>query len=183
MLSGGRIVRELLLYVCQIFVLFFLLNLQSTVWFEFFGHFAPPLFWLPFFSYVTIYNSNNKKFVWLVTTYLSLLAHSSALPLPLLLTLTLLLLCSTFLQRRFSTLSASDFIYITGTGSLIFPFGYFVISALTAWPNTLSLLDCLVSCVLTAPMSILVLYFMKSLDRWILGQTLIELQAGYETPY
>ena len=140
------------------------INLQTTVWYSFFGFFPAPCFWAPFFVYLMMNRPFPRNFAWLAAFYLIFLTQTSAVPLTLFLTLSALLVTIRFFQQRISTLGMFDFILFSAGSILLYPIIYFAISAVFGPPGSLDLLSLAGTLFLSIPVIPVTLIICRKLD-------------------
>jgi len=110
------------------FMVLFLATVQSSLWFQIFGYFPSPAFWIPALIYVAIFRTTLEA---VILSFLFALAIStmSSMPDGILVTTTMLLALSarTFRQRIYWN-SNSYIMMICGVGALLFHLYFFIAS-------------------------------------------------------
>jgi hypothetical protein len=115
--------KEKLLFVSNIFVLalttLVLATIQSSLWFQIFGWFPPPAFWIPVLVYVSLYRSPTEAVV--VVFVLSLILSTMTVIPDSLLFMTCLLLGASvrLVKQRFYWAGASYFMIVCGFAALV----------------------------------------------------------------
>lgn len=178
MINSKIFAKNIASYFLNVFIFILLINLQTTIWFHFFNYLSPPYFWMPFFVYMIMYRSISVATLWFLTAYFILMSFTMALPGVFFVTLALTFAFIIFMQKRFSMLSLADFVLITGLCCLLFPICYFVISAMTPYFTSFSVLDFFLSFALTLPITPILLVLLKRINALINGNNLKELQIG-----
>lgn len=164
MLSRKFLPKQLLNFIFFSIVILTMVHMQTTIWFSFFGYFPSPFFWTPVFVYLMMNRNLPYNLLWLIYFFLIFLTETSAVPSLLFFSMLTLWALILFFQKRFSTLSMADFIFVTSISAFLYPGIYFLYS-LTAFQNPhIDLLMNFLSFVLTLPVIPPILIVLKLVD-------------------
>ena len=166
MLPSKLVSKKFLRFLFFTFVMLTCTHLQTTIWFSFFGYFPSPCFWVPVFVYLMMNRPFPYNLAWLIYFYLIFLTQTTAVPITLFLSIMTLWSLILFFQKRFSTMSMGDFIFVTAITTFLFPGVYFLYSMFTFANPHLDLLMNFISFVLTLPVIPPTLSVLKHMDRF-----------------
>lgn len=164
MLKINLIPQQIIVFIVFAVFIVTAINLQTTVWFGFFGYFPSPCFWVPLFVYLMMNRSFPKNFLWLMFFYLTFLTYSSAVPLTLFVSLLTLWGIIYFFQKRVSTLGLFDFILFSAGSVVLFPVIYYIYSFAARTSPSIDLLNTAVSLFLSVPVIPVTLVVCKKVD-------------------
>jgi hypothetical protein len=162
--SSKFIPKQLLRFLFFTLMLLTMTHLQTTIWFSFFGYFPSPCFWVPVFVYLMMNRPFPYNFSWLIYIYLIFLTQTAASPTLLFFSILSLWGLILFFQKRFSTLSMADFIFVTSISTFLFPGIYFVYSLMVFQHPHIDLLMNFISFVITLPVIPPILIILKAAD-------------------
>ncbi|MES2857321.1 MAG: hypothetical protein V4692_15735 [Bdellovibrionota bacterium] len=95
-------------------------TIQTSLWFQVFGYFPSPAFWLPCLIYVALYRSTLETIIY---SYLTAFVLSTLTAMPegiLMITCLALALATQIFKRRFHWTAASYAMLVCGLGSVFF---------------------------------------------------------------
>jgi hypothetical protein len=164
MQSRKFVPKQFVRFLFFTFMLLTMTHLQTTIWYSFFGYFPSPCFWVPVFVYLMMNRTFPYNFLWLTYFYLIFLTQTAASATLLLFSILSLWALILFFQKRFSTLSMADFIFVTSISAFLFPGIYFLYSLMVYQHPHLDLLMNFMSFVLTLPVIPPVLIILKKVD-------------------
>jgi len=156
--------QQLIVFLIFGFLIVTAVNLQTTVWFSFFGYFPGPCFWAPLFVYLMMNRRFPKNFLWLMFFFLVFLTQTAAVPLTLFLSMLTLWGVIYFFQKRVSTLGLFDFIVFSAASVALFPIIYFVFSLGSQSSPSLDWVAILISFFLSIPVIPVTLFICKKID-------------------
>lgn len=147
-----------------IFLTFFTINFQTTIWFDLFGYFPAPNLWLPLMIYLIMYRSFPLNLFWLFLFFFTIATITSAIPFYLFLSLFTLYGLVLFAQKRFSLLTMSDFILLTTSSLICFPLIYFLFTLLHNSSTPLDIFGHLSTFFVTLPIIPPLLIVLQNID-------------------
>jgi cell shape-determining protein MreD len=155
-------------------------TVQTSLWFQVFGYFPSPAFWLPCLVYVALYRSTLEAIIY---SYLTAFVLSTLTSMPegvLMITCLALSLATQVFKRRFHWTAASYAMLVCGLASVFFHVFHFA----TTWvvgdtPMTSpAIIDWLVEALLT-PLTAPVLFpIFRWFDRLTNRESGIEMSSG-----
>jgi hypothetical protein len=164
MIKNKFLPQKIIVFVLYAFLIISAMNLQTTVWYSFFGYFPAPCFWAPFFVYLMMNRPFPRNFLWLVFFYLLFLTQTASVPLTLFLSLTALWAVIIFFQKRISTLGLFDFILFSAGSVVLFPVIYFMFSFVGEPVASIDLISILITLFLSIPVIPVALVMCKKID-------------------
>lgn len=154
-------------YILHLLTTLILTSLQCSLWLQFFGYFPAPLMWQPVIAFWAVYRNLSEG---LLMTYLLTITTVSLSAIPLSLFLFLNLVCfvvAKAIKQRIYWSGPTYLMLISGTLSLFFPLGHFILS----WaiePNPITdpeILDSILSALFTVLMAMPLYFLFVKIDQ------------------